>query len=102
MSNLRSAKILVFLVGDVNHQIFGAKLPSNRQVLAVLFYNMHEVKLSLSESADLAVQECNIFWEKAQIPTKALPNSVKKLVKLYEDRRNLQKDANKTQEIFEH
>jgi hypothetical protein len=55
MSSLRSTKRLVFLVGNVNHQIFGAKLPSNRQVLAVLFYNMREVKLSLSESANLAV-----------------------------------------------
>lgn len=49
------------MVGDMNHQIFRAKLPYNCQVLAVLFYNIHEVKLSISESANLTVYECNIF-----------------------------------------
>jgi len=50
---LRSAKKSIFLVGEANHQITGAKLPSNRQVLAVLFFNIREVKLTVSESANL-------------------------------------------------
>lgn len=98
---LRSCKLNIFLVGDVSHQIAGFKLPSIRQVLSVLFYNIREVKLTVSESANLAIRECNIFWEKARIPTRSLPNSVKQLVKLYDVWRNLQKDAKKTQEIYE-
>lgn len=60
----------IFIVGDINHQITGAKLPSNRQVLAVLFFNIREVKFTIKESANLVVRECIIFWEKSRIPTK--------------------------------
>lgn len=98
---LRSSKKEIFLVGDVKHQITGSKLPSNGQVLAVLFYNIRKVNLSVNESANLTIRECIIYWEKARIPTKSLPNCVKKLVALYQVWRNLQKDANKTQDVFE-
>lgn len=79
---LRSSKKEIFLVGDVKHQITGSKLPSNGQVLAVLFYNIRNVNLSVNESANLTIRECIIYWEKARIPTKSLPNCVKKLVNL--------------------
>ena len=38
---LRSSKKHILLVSEVNHQIRGSKLPSNLQVLAVLFFNIH-------------------------------------------------------------
>lgn len=98
---LRSDKKEIFLIGDVKHQITGSKLPSNGQVLAVLFYNIREVNLSVNESANLTIRECIIYWEKARIPTKSLPNCVKKLVALYQVWRELQKNAKKTQEVFE-
>lgn len=62
----------IFFVADVQHQINESKFPSNE--LAVLFYNIREVKLIINESANLA--------KKAQIPTKLLPYCVKKLVNL--------------------
>lgn len=98
---LRSSKKEIFLIGDVKHQIAGSKLPSNGQVLAVLFYNIREVNLSVNESANLTIRECIIYWEKARIPTKSLPNCVKKLVNLYQVWRDLQKNAKKSQEVFE-
>lgn len=97
---LRSDKQNIFLIGLPSHQINGAKLPSNRQVLTVLFYNIREVKLTVSESANLVIRECIIFWEKARIPTKAIPNCVKKLVDLYHVWRELQKNCKKTQLTF--
>lgn len=97
---LRSSRKEIFLIGDVKHQITGSKLPSNGQVLAVLFYNIREVNLSVNESANLTIRECIIYWEKARIPTKSLPNCVKKLVVLYQVWRDLQKNAKKTQEAF--
>lgn len=97
---LRSNKKCAFLVGDVNYQITGAKLPSNRQVLAALFFNIHEVKLTVSESAYLVIRECIIFWEKARIPTRAIPNCVKKLVDLHHAWRELQKNSKKIQDIY--
>lgn len=98
---LRSSKKEIFLIGDVKHQITGSKLPSNGQVLAVLFYNIREVNLSVNESANLTIRECIIYWEKARIPTRSIPNCVKKLVNLYQVWRELQKNAKKTQEVFE-
>lgn len=97
---LRRSKKSVFLIGDVNHQITGSKLPSNGQVLTVLFYNIREVHLTVNESANLTIRECIIYWEKARIPTKSIPNSVKKLVNLYQVWRDLQKNAQKTQDVF--
>lgn len=88
---LRSDKQHIFLIGLPSYQINGAKLPSNRQVLSVLFYNIREVKLTVSESANLVIRECIIYWEKARIPTRALPNCVKKLVDLYHVWREFQK-----------
>ena len=95
---LRSAKKTIYLVGAANHQITGAKLPSNRQILAVLFFNIREVKLTVSESANLVIRECIIFWEKARIPTKSSPNCVKKLLDLHHVWRELQKNSTKSQD----
>jgi len=45
----------VYLVGNVNNHIVGRKLPSIKQVLSVLFYNLRHVKLNLRESARLVL-----------------------------------------------
>lgn len=39
-----------YLIGEVNYQIMGAKLPSNRQVLSVLFFNARIAKLDIDTS----------------------------------------------------
>ena len=93
---LRSAKKTIYLVGAANHQITGVKLPYNRQILAVLFFNIREVKLTASESANLVIRKCIIFWEKAKIPTKSSPNCAKKFVDLHHVWRELQKNCMKS------
>lgn len=50
---LRSSRKGIFLIGYVKHQMTGSKLPSNRQVLAVLFYNIREVNLSVNERSKI-------------------------------------------------
>ncbi|XP_067621941.1 uncharacterized protein [Eurosta solidaginis] len=97
---LRSNKNSIFLVGEINHQITGAKLPSNRQIFGVLFFNIREIKLNISESANLVARECIIFWEKARIPTRAFPNCVKKIVDLYQFWRELQKNCKKIPDFY--
>lgn len=81
----------VFLVGHYAPQIVGSKLPSNRDVLKVLFFNLREVKLSVVQSSHLVVKEVILFWEKARIPTRESSHCVKKVQKLYEELRNFQK-----------
>ncbi|GBN26602.1 hypothetical protein AVEN_53919-1 [Araneus ventricosus] len=92
---LRSAKEYVFLLGDIKHQITGKKLSSIRQMLSVLFYNLREVKLNVSESANLTVRECILFWEKVRIPTKSMQRCVKKLIDLYASWRTPKKSKKK-------
>lgn len=88
--NLRDSS-KIFLVGNVSNQIVGSKLPSIKQALSVLFYNMRVVKLNLHESSKLVIREIVIFWEKARIPVREEYHLIKKLESLYNEWRNLQK-----------
>lgn len=90
----------IFLVGYPSHQITGCKLPSKRQVLATLFYNLRTVKLNLKESARSTIQEVFLFWAKARIPTKHEKDAITKLEKLHTEWRNIQKDKNKKSETL--
>ncbi|KAF2902851.1 hypothetical protein ILUMI_03334, partial [Ignelater luminosus] len=49
--------------------------------------------MNLSDAANLVIDECLIFWKKARIPTKHRSDCVKKLKKLYETWRNLEKSC---------
>lgn len=88
----------IYLIGKSCSQIIGNKLPSKQQVLSVLFHNLRHVKLNLKEASRLVVQEVCIFYEKARIPSSDVNNCVKKLLKLYQEWRNLQKDSKKKTE----
>lgn len=81
----------IALIGNVSHQIVGAKLPSNRQVLEVFFYNMRFVKLTSKESARLTIDAVLVFWQQARIPTRDCHKCANKLLKLYEDWKTLNK-----------
>lgn len=81
------------LIGNVSHQIVGAKLPSNRQILEVFFYNLRMVKLSGKESANLAIDAALVFWEQARIPTRRKDKCSDKLWKMYQEWRNLNKTS---------
>ena len=88
----------IFIIGYPAHQITGCKLPSNRQVLATLFYTLRTVKLDLRDSARIIIQEVLVFWGKARIPTKHVKDAITKLEKLHAEWRNLQKDQYKKTE----
>lgn len=85
----------IFLIEDIDTQIVGNKLPSNLQVLKVLFYNIRVIKLSVRDAAALVVKEVLIFWEKARLPTKQLHRCIDKVESLYEQWKVLQKNAGK-------
>lgn len=98
-SAIRSrTKDKIFIVGYPAHQITGCKLPSNRQVLATLFYSLRTVKLNLRDSARITIQEVLVFWGKARIPTKHVKDAITKLEKLHAEWRNVQKDQYKQSE----
>uniref|UniRef100_A0A8D8TNB5 Uncharacterized protein n=1 Tax=Cacopsylla melanoneura TaxID=428564 RepID=A0A8D8TNB5_9HEMI len=89
----------VFLLGHYESQIVGIKLPSNKQVLSVLFYNLREIKLSNAKSISLAIRETLVFWEKARIPTRGQDKCEQKLKSLHNEWRELQKSKTKKSEV---
>lgn len=96
----------IALIGNVTHQIVGAKLPSNRQVLQVFFYNMRFVKLTSKESASLTTDAVLIFWQQARIPTRRQDKCADKILKMYEywktlNKVSVEKMAGKMKEKFE-
>lgn len=58
----------VFLIGDVDVQITGNKLPTKLQVLKVLFFHLRCLNRE-SSSLNEVIKEVLIFWSKAGIPT---------------------------------
>lgn len=101
----RKSREQIFLIGSENEQILGAKLPSNRQVLSVLFYNMRNVYNNIDESATLVAKEVFLFWEKSSIPVQKMCRVRSKIKKLHSDWRDLSKNKNRkseTQRQHEH
>ena len=81
----------LYLIGDVDSQIVGNKLPSNKQVLKLLFFNTRKLKLTIRESASLVANEVLLFWGKAGIPTKNKDKIVVRIEELHQQYRNVQK-----------
>jgi len=94
------SKRKIYLIESVKNQITGSKLPSIKDCLSVLFFNLRLVKLNLNESAALVIDECLIYWRKARIPTRDRLNCIKKLKKIYEDWRTLEKNSKRTGDLY--
>lgn len=88
----------VYLIGNYSSQIVGSKLPSIKQVLSVLFFNLREVKLSLRESSKLVIDEVIIFWNKARIPTRDVQHCIKKVEVLHKTWAGLQRNCKRRTE----
>jgi len=95
-----SSREKLFIIGHMNHQITGSKLPSRGDCLKVLFYNMRITKLNLNDSASLVIEECIVFWKKARIPIQVTHRCKAKLIKLYEEWKGILKNKNKTNQTF--
>lgn len=70
MSNnhiLKTVDINLHLIGEINTQIVGHRLPSIRQVLSTYFYNRYALKFSVNKSSELVIQEDDIFWKKVRM-----------------------------------
>lgn len=89
----------IYLINSVKNQITGSKLPSKKDCLSVLFYNMRFVKLNLNESISLVIDECLIYWKKARLPTHDPSYCSKKLKKLYDFWRTLEKNKSRNSDL---
>lgn len=83
----------IFLIGVIDSQIYGNKLPNNREVMKVLFHNLRVVNLSLRKIASLVIKKVKLFWEEAGLPTQQPCRCIEKLEKLYIEWRNIQRNV---------
>ncbi|KAK0050925.1 Protein lin-7 C [Biomphalaria pfeifferi] len=89
----------VWFVGTVNSSITQeGRLPTLRDVLSVFFYRHIEEKLTLSESADIAVMELLKIWKKSGIPTSFDYNIKNRLLKVHKEWQMLKKSKNRRSE----
>ncbi|KAK0169782.1 hypothetical protein PV328_010423 [Microctonus aethiopoides] len=87
----------IFLIGDVDVQIVGNKLPTKLQALKVLFYHTRILNATVRDSIAAVIAEIIVFWKKAQIPTQDVQRCRDKLKKLYDEWRILAKHKNRNE-----
>lgn len=85
----------VYLLGNLVEQIVGMKLPSNRQALGYLLYNIRVDRLTVREGARLVVREILKFWKEARLKTPVEHRCMAKLENLYHEHRILAKSSNR-------
>lgn len=86
----------IFLIGDVDAQIVGNKLPSKLQALKVFFFHTRILNGSVPESIAAVIDEIIVFWKKAKIPVQDVQRCRDKLKKLYDEWRILVKHKNRS------
>lgn len=86
-------------IGYSTYQIVANyNLPTVKQVLAVLFYNLRKLSNSLDMSAKLVIEECVIFYKKNNIPTQETHKCVEKLKTEYQKWRKITKNSKRKSE----
>lgn len=80
---------------SASSQITGDKLPTNLQVLQVLFFNIRSTNFSLEDSCRLLTKEIKIFWSKANIPTQEDHKCIQKIENMHKKYRDMQKNLGK-------
>lgn len=71
------------MIGVQQEQIIGSKLPSNRDVLSVLLFNMTKNRLGKQNNTTSVIQQVFDFWKKARIPTQPEWYCIDKLKSLH-------------------
>ena len=84
------AQTEVFLVGHLQEEFGGTKLPSNREVLGVFFRLHNKEKKTIREASTETVRQVQAIWVgNARNPVKPEQHSIKKLETLFQTWQNL-------------
>ena len=86
----------IWLIPPTISAINGSKFPTNNQVIGRLFYLIRELKLSVTDSANVVAVEVMAKWD--NIPTQNKNRVSEKLVKLYLKWKSLNKHKDRTSE----
>lgn len=85
----------VYLVGYEEEKLSECKLPTIREVLSVFFYKYKTLKIPFAKSLSETVNEVQIIWGRADIPTRRIENIVKSLKKIFHQWDIIRKNASR-------
>jgi hypothetical protein len=88
----------IWLIGPVEENIQGMKLPTYRQVLAVFFHHHNSLGKTIRDSSRFAVREAYKMWSMARIPTTIERNAIEKLENMFYQWQKLKKNINRRTE----
>lgn len=82
---------LINIIGDPMEDFVGRKLPSIKEVIAVFFYHKNILKVNYKGSLRITIDKLEKKWSEAGIPTCGKKYALKKVEKILEEDRKLQK-----------
>lgn len=83
----------IYLIGDINENFVGRKLPIVKEVMSVFFYEHTFLKKTIKESSKSTITKVNKIWCAAEIPTCGLQYATTKLTKIFNCWKLLQKNC---------
>lgn len=83
----------MFLLDNLTSDIGGSKLPTNKQVLSLLFYYTRNLKTTVYEGCKLSIDKVKKIWAYAGVFTLDDKRCIQKLQKIHEEYRNVSKNA---------
>src|SRR5688572_8290574 len=85
----------IWLVGQVSSTLNRSKLPSRREVLALLFHYKQTTNQSTREACNSTADDVLELWAVAHIPTKYKPDVVDKINNMFVEWEKLKKSKTK-------
>lgn len=82
-------------IGYQIRQLNPRKLPTNRQVLSLMFYKKSVMNMNIHQSATIVVDEVMKIWSDSDIRVNKTYNSIIKLEKLFDQWKNVQKNCSR-------
>lgn len=83
----------MFLLVSLTDDIHGNKLPTNKQVLKLLFYYTKNMKTTVYDGCKITIEKVKKFWIFAGIFTLDDKRCIQKLEKLHGEYKNVHKNA---------
>lgn len=93
MSLEKNLRKPMFLLENLTDDINSNKLPTNKQVLRLLFYHTKNMKTTVYDGCKITIEKVKKFWIFAGIFTLDDKQCIKKLQKLHDEYRNVHKNA---------
>lgn len=86
---------IIPLEGHVTKRLSRRKLPTNRQVLSLVFFKHKPPHVNVHQTAAITIDEVMNIWKNSNIPMNQRQHNIQKLEKLHQQWKNLRKSASR-------